>query len=129
MVRDLILKFKNKIDIEKLKEEVKDENSEITTAYWNYRIVKHTSTYKLGEEEICDTYYNIHEFYYNKFDKIIAWSEDSTPLIFEDYSDFKTILNQFKQASKYPILEFIEEDENKVKVINTGLYLKDIKLY
>lgn len=111
------------------KENKQEKPNDNWSTYWNYRIVKKTASYTSKESglSVSDTFYEIHDFYYNDKDKIVAWGENPVSIYFTDYRDYKDFFKLIRKASKFTILEFIEED-NKTKVINTGLYLKDINI-
>lgn len=85
--------------------EIKNFVREIDGGYWNTRIIKHILKTKLGKKTIKETYYAIHEVYYNGKDEIWGWSEEPINLSFEDKQDFGEILRQMVEASEKPILQ------------------------
>lgn len=95
---------------------------EFSGGWFNYRIVEKTRTYKTTDKEIQETYYDIHEVYYDGKGKIIAWTQDPMTIYFENYSDVKFYIKAIKDASKKEILKI----ENN-KLISTNKYMKDIK--
>lgn len=99
--------------------------------YWNYRIIQKTNSYKLSSDKIIsETYYEIHEVYYNEKNEIVAWSQEPMSIYFQNYNDYVITLKQIKKAIKYPILKLEgSEKENTEKLIETNKYLKDIKEY
>ena len=114
--------------IDKIKNKYNDLVASFKGGYWNYRIIQKTTSYKLSSDKlISETFYEIHEVYYSEKNEIIAWSQEPISMYFQNYNDYKTILKQFKKATKYPILklETIKED-NTEKLIETDKYLKNI---
>ena len=102
----------NKLDT---KQKIKDFVDEISLAWrggwWNYRILQKSNGYYI--------YYEIHEVYYDKDGKIIAWSENPVDLYFECTKDLKFLMKKFKRATKRTILR-VEDDD----LIDTKKYLK-----
>lgn len=103
-------------------------NKLFKNGYWNYRFVQKTVTYTLkNNKKISESYYDIHEIYYNEKNEIIAWSEEPMQLNIQSYNDYKTIIKQIKKASKYKILKLEKLEDKSEKLLETNLYIKNIK--
>lgn len=112
---------------------IDDFAESIEGGWWNYRLIEKESkwTDKNNKEHI-DTYYEIHEVYYNGKGEIWSWSENPMSLYFESKYDVKECLKQIKQASKHNILKLekhIDPEDNKEydRLIDTKKKIKDIK--
>lgn len=94
--------------------DIVEELTEQMADYWNTRIIKHTvkGKYKNGKE-YCETYYGIHEVYYDKQGKPIMWTENPIRLTFQDKEEFETLLKQILDANDRPVLE-LDEENNKL---------------
>ncbi len=75
---------------------------------WNHRILAH----KKGEE----TYFEIHEVYYNKEGKPYSYTEKGVSIIGEDLEEVNWVLDKMKECVNKPILsadDFPKEYESK----------------
>ena len=82
-------------------EEITKLTSELSD-YWNTRIIKHN--------EHGETYYGIHEVYYDKDDKPVMWSDKPIKIVFEDEEELNTILRLILEAKYKTILELKDEE-------------------
>ena len=82
--------------------------------YWNTRIIKHNikGFYNNGVE-YNETYYGVHEVYYDKQGKPIMWTENPIRLTFQDKEEFEILLKQILDANSRPVLE-LDEENNKL---------------
>lgn len=101
------------IDKEK---EILEKLSEKFADYWNTRIIKHTVKYL----DKIETYYGIHEVYYDKEDKPVLWTSEPIDVTFQDKEEFEILLKQILDAKDRTILEL---DEENTKLIDINIKL------
>ena len=67
---------------------------------WNYRVVRHVVA-SLGE-----TYYQIHEVYYNEDGKIMSMTEKGIAPLGETTTELQLELTRMLDALKKPVLDY-----------------------
>ena len=111
-------------------EHIKELADSLSGGWWNYRLFENETKWKdISSKEHTEYYYDIHEVYYNAKGEIWAWSENPMSLSFEEYNDLKEVSKQIKRACKHSILKIVPaSDTENEEIIDTGKYLKDIKI-
>lgn len=103
------------MDIKDLSEELSD--------YWNTRIIKHivTGKYENGKK-YKETYYGVHEVYYDKKDKPVMWTEKPIRFCFEDEEGLDAQMQQILDAKKRTVLK-----EKNEKITDTKKFIWEMK--
>lgn len=111
-------------------EEIEELANEWSEGWWNYRVVEKEHAWKSQAtgKEYFQKYFEIHEVYYDKDGKIIAWAEKPLNLQLEYFTEWKFLKKSIDRAIRKPILRYIPasdmEDED---LVPTKMYLKKVK--
>lgn len=112
----------------KIPEAIKKFSEEISGGWFNFRVVKHVTTWKDKEgKKYEDITYQLHEVYYTAKGEILGWSEEVS-LYFEDYADVKETIKHIKDACKKTVLLLIETEDGE-ELIDTHKYMKGMKRF
>ena len=85
-----------------------DEDEHTGFAYWNYRVVKTVTTFRIGDKDHVDTTFDIHEVYYDLDDKITAWSQEAIAAQGNDEAELRSDIASQLSAFTRPVL--LKED-------------------
>ena len=87
-------------------EEIEEFAKVITGGYWNYRFIKIVVPYDELDDNLnktgktrYETYYELHEVYYDKNDKIWSWSEEPIKVTPDDGEDLLEFIRYVLDAS------------------------------
>lgn len=119
---------KKRMEEEKLKE-MEELAKEVSGSYWNYRWLKIiVSTPKLDDnlqetgETDYESYYELHEVYYDKDEKPFMWTEDCTNLLAENALDLMELVRHALDAAMKPVLLLTkgtdDDDLDKIEELN-----------
>ena len=99
-------------ELNEILEEAEEIASDFDGGWWNYRIIEKTERWKghFDKKFHTETYYEIHEVYYNGKGKIVAWTENAVTLDFFSWKDYKDTMKYLKKAAKRTILK-LDNDE------------------
>lgn len=107
--------------------DIEEFANEITGGWWNYRLIEKTTSWTgKDDKEYSETFYEIHEVYYDGNGQPFAWSENPMSIYFTDNKDVKIILKQIKEACKHNILR-IETTKDGESLVSTNKKMKQIK--
>lgn len=110
-------------------EEIEEMAEHLSGGWWNYRIIEKTNTWEgVDKKTYTDTYYEIHEVYYNGRAEIWGWTQNPMSLWFEDGFDAKQSIKNIKKAMKHTILKLTTKENGDETLIDTGKYIKHIKI-
>ena len=109
--------------------EIEEFAESIGGGWWNYRIFEHTDYWKgIDGKECSETWYDIHEVYYDGNGNIWSWTQDGMKLYFESFKDLKETIKSIKKACKHSILKVIPASDMEDETIeDTHKYIKNIK--
>ena len=109
------------------KHETADYISEqLSEGWWNYRFVQITNTWTCNKKEQSETYYELHEVYYDGKGRVICWSENPMSIYYDDYKDHKTVMKQIKKAYKKPVMKLINKDTDDETLVPLGKTMKQL---
>ena len=98
-------------EVEKLAEDVSGN-------YWNYRWIKYIN----GETE-QDIYYELHEVYYDTYDKPFMWSRDAEEIYVYNAEEILSLFTKILDASMEKVLTIVDR---KIIELNEYIDKKDI---
>ena len=94
--------------------------------YWNTRVIRTHVVYHFESGYVSDEYmFSIHEVYYNKKDKPIAWTENPISVQFGNENWLNGILEQIEDARKRTVLELENIDGKCGHLVDNGKMLSD----
>ena len=108
---------KERMEKEKM-EEMEELAKDFSGSYWNYRWLKIiVSIPKLDDnlqetgETDYESYYELHEVYYDNNEKPFMWTEDPVRLQTDDANDLMELIKKSLDAAMKPVLLLTETDE------------------
>lgn len=100
------------------KEEVEELAKEFSGSYWNYRWLKIIVSIPKVDENLQETgetdyesYYELHEVYYDNDEKPFMWTEDPVRLQADDTDELMDLIKKALDAAMKPVLLLTETDE------------------
>lgn len=103
------------------KEEIEELANEFSGSYWNYRWIKtivdmpeYDDDGNLTGKTDYESYYELHEVYYDKDEAPFMWTQDVSNMQVENAIDLMEFIKSALNAAKQPVLLFTE-DKNKVE--------------
>lgn len=100
------------------KEEVEELAKEFSGSYWNYRWLKIIVSIPKVDENLQETgetdyesYYELHEVYYDNDEKPFMWTEDPVRLQTDDANELMDLIKKALDAAMKPVLLLTETDE------------------
>lgn len=106
--KDLVYeRWKERMDQQEIEELTKD----FSGSYWNYRWLKIIVSIPKVDENLQETgetdyesYYELHEVYYDKDEKPFMWTENPSRLQIEDCEDLMEFIHKCLDAATRPVL-------------------------
>lgn len=141
MIKKLIERFKEKHKSKMYMEELLNTEYEIPPeveelaetfgtgrCYFNYRIIEREEHWTDADNlDQVEYFYEIYEVYYNSLDEIIAWTQESVSLSFENSQDVKDMIRHIIEATNKKILKIKINKDKQEKLIEINKYIRDIK--
>ena len=100
------------------KEEAEELAKEFSGSYWNYRWLKIIVSIPKVDENLQETgetdyesYYELHEVYYDNDEKPFMWTEDPVRLQADDANELMDLIKKVLDAAMKPVLLLTETDE------------------
>jgi len=100
------------------KEEAEELAKEFSGSYWNYRWLKIIVSIPKVDENLQETgetdyesYYELHEVYYDNDEKPFMWTEDPVRLQTDDANELMDLIKKALDAAMKPVLLLTETDE------------------
>lgn len=100
------------------KEEVEELAKDFSGSYWNYRWLKIIVSIPKVDENLQETgetdyesYYELHEVYYDNDEKPFMWTEDPVRLQTDDANELMDLIKKALDAAMKPVLLLTETDE------------------
>lgn len=107
------------------KEEIEKATSDFDGGWWNYRLIEKTEKWTYKGEEHTEKSYDMHEVYYDKNGKPIAWSENPVRIYFSEYNDIADLIRKIKRTKRLTILKLVKK-KNKELLIDTNKTFKQL---
>ena len=108
---------KKRMEKEKM-EEIEELANDLSGSYWNYRwlkiivdIPKCDDDGNLTGETYYESYYELHEVYYDNDEKPFMWTEDPVRLQTDDANELMDLIKKALDAAMKPVLLLTETDE------------------
>lgn len=113
--------------MDKVPEEIEELSNAFSGGYFNTRIIQHHiyGEYQNGSP-YDETYFAIHEVYYNGKDEIIAWTDEPVKVQFDDLQDFKDVLEQIDDAMMKTVLLLDNNNGEDLAIVDTHKMIKEI---
>ena len=111
---------KKRMEKEKM-EEMEELANELSGSYWNYRWLKIIVSIPKVDENLQETgetdyesYYELHEVYYDNDEKPFMWTEDPVRLQTDDADELMDLIKKALDAAMKPVLLLTETDEKDI---------------
>lgn len=123
---------KKRMEKEKM-EEMEELANDLSGSYWNYRWLKIIVSIPKVDENLQETgetdyesYYELHEVYYDNDEKPFMWTEDPVRLQVDDANELMDLIKKALDAAMKPVLLLTETDEkDTIEEINEYIDSKE----
>lgn len=124
--KDLVYeRWKEKMDQKEIEELAKD----FSCSYWNYRWLKIIQSFPEYDDDgnltgntDYETYYELHEVYYDNNEKPFMWTEEPVNMLTENALDLMELVKNALNAAMQPVL-LLNKNEDKVTIEETNEYI------
>lgn len=77
---------------------------------WDYRVMKHVTHF----QDSVETWYGIHEVFYNQDGKIVAWTQEPIDVVGDSYMEIlETLERMLNDIETQSVLDYNMEPEGK----------------
>lgn len=124
--KDLVYeRWKEKMDQKEIEELAKD----FSGSYWNYRWLKIIQSFPEYDDDgnltgntDYETYYELHEVYYDNNEKPFMWTEDAVNATVDNAEDLMDFVKNALNAAMQPVL-LLNKNEDKTTIEETNEYI------